>query len=484
MNKKIKVSVILTSYNHAEYLREAIDSVLNQTFTDFELIIWDDASTDKSWAIIQSYTDLRIRAFRSEINQSGVSNVNRAISEEAKGKYIAIHHSDDIWEPQKLEKQVTFLDKNLHIGAVFSQALIIGENSEPFVDTSHLYYNIFDQPNRNRYEWLNFFFYHWNALCHPSVLIRRQCYDDCGLYRYGLAQLPDFDMWVRLCLKYDIHVLPEKLVRFRVRDDEMNASGNRPETRIRLQFEFLQILDNYRGIKTSQEFIKVFPNAQKYFRAEGFDKDFALGMVALEPDTNNVEKLFGLQLLSDALNDPDRAMKINDLYGFSSKDFIALTAKYDIFSVELITGLMAQVAEKEQSVQELTAQVAERDNQVQAITNTRAWRAALWLQRTQSFLLPHRSLRARIARKVLSFFLVPFTIRRAYKNRQDLNLIRNSGLFDRDWYLAHNPDVANAKVDPALHYLLHGGFEDRDPGPDFSSKWYLDTYQDVKKGRG
>ena len=474
MTKEIQVSVILTSYNQAEYLHEAIDSVLNQTFADFELIIWDDASTDKSWAIIQSYTDLRIRAFRSEINQYGVPNVNRAISEEAKGEYIAIHHSDDIWEPDKLEKQVIFLNENPNIGAVFSQALIIGENSEPFVDTSHLYYNIFDQPNRNRYEWLNFFFYHWNVLCHPSVLIRRQCYDDCGLYKYGLAQIPDFDMWVRLCLKYDIHILPEKLVRFRVRDDEMNASGNRPETRIRLQFEFLQILDNYRGIKTSEEFVKVFPNAQKYFRAEGFDKDFALGMVTLEPDTNNVEKLFGLQLLCDALNDPDRAMKINDLYGFSSKDFIVLTAKYDIFSVELITGLIAQVVEKEQSVQALAGQLSE-------ITVSRAWRVAMFLRRVREWLAPHGSWRGRLSKRLLSALLFSLAIRRNPRIQKDSSLIRSSGLFDEGWYLANHPDVANAKIDPAHHNLLFGGLEGRSPNPLFNSSYYLDAYPDVRK---
>jgi glycosyltransferase involved in cell wall biosynthesis len=383
LSEPIKVSVILTSYNHAKYLREAIESVLNQTFTDFELIIWDDASTDESWAIIQSYTDLRIRAFRNEINQRGVSNVNRAISEETKGKYIAIHHSDDIWEPQKLEKQVNFLDENPHIGAVFSNVLAIGENGEPFDDESHLYYSIFDQPNRSRYEWLNFFFYHGCAVCHPSVLILRQCYDDCGLYRYGLAQSADFDMWVRLCLKYDIHVLPEKLIRFRVRNNEMNTSGNRSEVRIRWQFEVFQILKNYSGLKTSEEFIKVFPNANEYFRQKGFDIGFALGMVALESNTANDVKLLGLELLFEAVNDPDRARKINEFYRFSHKDFIALTAKYDVFSFELIADLTAQVAEKEQSIQYLTTQVAEKEQSIQYLTTQVADMEAL-ISQTQN----------------------------------------------------------------------------------------------------
>ncbi len=120
---------------------------LNQTFSHFELIIWDDASSDDSWQIISSYSDLRIQAFRNEKNMGG-GNTRRAIEEFAVGEYIAIHHSDDIWEPDKLEKQVAFLDANPEIGAVFSQAQIIDENGDPFKDEKNFYYKIFDQTNQ------------------------------------------------------------------------------------------------------------------------------------------------------------------------------------------------------------------------------------------------------------------------------------------------------------------------------------------------
>src|SRR6185436_9200935 len=205
-----------------------------------------------------------------------------ALAQEANGEYIAIQHSDDLWEPQKLEKQVVFMDENPQIGAVFTKALIINEDGVLFQDHTHFYYNIFNQPNRTRHAWLNYFFHYYNALCHPSLLIRRQCYEACGLYKPGLAVVPDLDMWVRLCMKYEIHVLPEKLVRFRVREHELNTSGNRPETRIRWPFEFLQILNNYRSISSIEEIIKIFPAAQQYIKPEGYDADFALARVALE----------------------------------------------------------------------------------------------------------------------------------------------------------------------------------------------------------
>ena len=366
MVKQNKVSVILTSYNHAKFLREAIDSVLNQTYADFEFIIWDDASTDESWQIITSYSDPRIRAFRNDINMGGAGgNIRKAIAEAETGEYIAIHHSDDIWEAQKLEKQVAFLDAHPGIGAVFTWVQIIDENGEPFKDTLHFYYKVFDQPNRSRHEWLNYFFFKGNALCHPSVLIRKKCYDECGSYRVGMAQIADFDLWVRLCMKYEIHVLPEKLVRFRVRSDELNASGNRPEPRIRGHFELLQLLYNYRNILTFTELVKVFPAAHKYLKPGGFDVGYALGMMAIEVKLSDAYELFGLLILFEAINDPDRAKKIKEIYDFTYSDFIALTGHYDIFSVVQKENLYQQLREREQSVQALTAQAAKKEQAVQ-----------------------------------------------------------------------------------------------------------------------
>jgi GT2 family glycosyltransferase len=420
-----KVSILLTSYNHAKYLRESIESVLNQTYKNFELIIWDDASTDDSWNIITSYTDKRIRSFKNETNQF-IEYFRKAISEVAKGEYIAIHHSDDIWESDKLEKQVAFLDTNPQIGAVFSSALIIGEDGEPFENALHFYYKAFDQPNRTRHEWLNYFFYRGNALCHPSVLIRKTCYDECGLYRYGLAQSPDFDMWVRLCLKYDIHVLPEKLVRFRVRVNEMNSSGYRPETHIRSQFEFLQVLYNYTAISTYEELKKIFPIAEKYAGTKGADLEFVLGMVALEAKPYNFTELFGLSLLFEALNDPDRAKNILISHGFSHIDFIKLTGEHDVFSVELIASLSEQMHAlslhveslliqvdslsqernallwQVQQVQEernaLLWQVQEERNALNGILQSRSWKFIQYLQKQRLRIAPIGSIQDRSIR--------------------------------------------------------------------------------------
>lgn len=362
-----RISVILTSFNHGKYIRETIDSILNQTLADFELIILDDCSADNSWGLINQYSDPRIKAFRSVKQGEVAYRMNHAISELALGEYIAIHHSDDVWELDKLEKQAAFLNANPEIGAVFTNALAIGEDSLPIADESHKYSSVFDQPNRTRHEWLRFFFNHGNALCHPSVLIRKSCYEDCGLYRYGMAQLPDFDMWIRLCLKYEIHVLPEKLIKFRVRDNEANASGGRSDTRIRTQYEFYKLLPNYRSLARFDELVKVFPSAEKYNRNEETDIDFVLGMTVLEQQPFPFALLFGQDILFEVLSDPMRAANIKRLYDFSHSDFMVLTGQHDIFSVEALGRRDEVIAVRDKAI-------TERDEQISEIYASTSWR--------------------------------------------------------------------------------------------------------------
>ena len=187
-----RISVIMTSYNHKKYVANAIHSVLDQTYRDFEFIIIDDGSTDGTVNEIKKFSDQRMRVFYSKKNQGVVAATHKGL-DESKGKYIAIIHSDDMFFPDKLEKQVKFLDEHPDVAAVFSYAKIIDEDGKDFMDESHYYYNIFKQPNRNRFEWLNHFFYKGNCLCCPSVLIRKECYGTLGYPDARFAQIADLN---------------------------------------------------------------------------------------------------------------------------------------------------------------------------------------------------------------------------------------------------------------------------------------------------
>ncbi len=520
-----KISIFMSSYNYAKYLRDAIDSVLNQTFTDFELYIMDDASTDNSWDIIQSYSDPRLITHRNQHNQRSVQGINHFISDIAQGELIAVHHSDNVWAPDKLEKQIQFLGSHPEVGAVFTSVSVIDEQGQPFEDQEHPYYQLFDQPNRTRHEWLRHFFYQGNALCHPSVLIRKRCYEECGLHRFGLGQLPDLDMWVRLCLKYDIHILPERLVSYRMLRDENFTSGSRPDSRIRFHFDYLQVLENYLKIASFDEFVKVFPTAEKFANPKGFDLGFVLGMTALEERGNSpVFELFGLDLLFSILQNPDRAEKVKRIYGFTHKDFVTLNAQHDVFSVEIKANLNKNLAETRRTAQQMKSEnqhlqrkSAEKERtirnqqeqlevrsrlldqlriniqnmshenqslsgEITQIKASRTWKLGTAMDRILKKLAPTGSWREKILKGIYRSIITPIFFNKHADNTGDnLDLIQSSGYFDEEWYLAHYPDVASSGMKASKHYLLNGGFEGRDPGPIFSSAAYLAAYQDVRK---
>lgn len=362
-----QVSVILTSFNHAKYIREAIDGVLNQTFSDFELLIWDDCSSDESWKIIQNYSDPRIKSFQTKEN-TYCGYINEAIKQ-SRGKYIAIQHSDDIWELDKLEKQVAFLKEHPEIGAVFTNVQAIDEKGSPLLEGSHLYCSIFNQENRTRHQWLRHFFESGNALCHPSVLIHKNCYEKVGYYNVqrGLAQLPDFDMWIRLCFSYDIHVLREKLIKFRVRDNENNTSGNRPETRKRVALESYFLLQNYCHLSSFEELIMIFPEAAEYNRGKNSVIAFALAKLSLGKGKD--KDLFAISLLVDLISNPKDALNIKELYQFDYRDLIKITGVYDIFSFEEKSQLLAELEGARTTIIQQKKQLDEKDIAINVMKN-------------------------------------------------------------------------------------------------------------------
>jgi len=322
------VSIILTSYNHGLYIRQAIESAISQSFTDFELIIADDGSTDDSWEIIQSYDDPRIITHRRDVNQGG--GLIREVLPRCKGKYIAIHHSDDTWEQDKISKQVAYLDSNPEITACFTHVQFINELGEKYTPPeTDFYYDRFDQPNRNRFEWLRFFWDHGNALCHPSVLIRTEAYSRHGIFSTGLRQIPDFLMWIRVCLGGDIYVIQEKLTNFRLHTiSSLNTSGDRPDSHIRSVTEFFLICDDLFKVSGEQYFSHVFPEYQNQILVP----EFALSRLMIDKG-NCAAQLYGLKAIFGLLNNPKSAQEIQNIHNYGHQDFIRHTGIVDAFSI-------------------------------------------------------------------------------------------------------------------------------------------------------
>lgn len=207
-----KVSVVMPAYNAEKYIREAIDSVLAQTFTDFEFIILDDGSTDATAAIIQSYEDDRIRFCPNERNMGVAATLNRGLKL-AQGEYIARMDADDVSFPERFEKQITCLDLNRDIA-------VLGTGIESFCDAGMLsVYLCSCEPEKLKED-----LFFSCGIAHPSVMMRRDAILALGGYDETYNGLEDYELWFRVAERYEISTLPEVLFRYRMHGGQVTKN--------------------------------------------------------------------------------------------------------------------------------------------------------------------------------------------------------------------------------------------------------------------
>lgn len=332
-NTSPKISITMAAYNHAPFVGRAIESVLEQTYKDFEFVIVDDGSTDGTAEIIQKYNDPRIRFFAFEKNR-GANIATRKIHQEAKGKYYAGISSDDAFLPQKLEKQLPILEANPNIGAVFTYPELIDEKGQPYMDEKHVYSTRFEQPNKTRAQWLSQFFTGVNCFCHPTVMIRKECYEKVGAYDFRYAQLPDLDMWIRLLFEYDVHIIAEKLAQFRILDNKKNISAATDINHVRSHWELSHILEEYTKIKDVSFFREIFPDCGiQLFNNESRFIPFLTALRALKIK-NPAHHLFAMNQLYKLMADTTFAEELEERFHFTYNDYLKLSGEYNIFAVK------------------------------------------------------------------------------------------------------------------------------------------------------
>jgi glycosyltransferase involved in cell wall biosynthesis len=239
------VSVAMKAYEHAAYVGQAIQSVLDQSLTDFELLVTDDGSTDATPEIVRGFADERIRFERFETNRGMAAAMNATVRR-ARGEFVAILNSDDFALPGRLEAQVAFLRDRPNVAAVFSVPVQVGESGEPVEGFGGIFAVPFSDPEISRHAWLRYFFLGGNCLCAPTAMIRRSALAAIGPDDERLAHLLDLDRWIRLLEAHEIRVVDQPLTAFRVRAGLGNASAARSDTRLRDAFESFEIFKRYR----------------------------------------------------------------------------------------------------------------------------------------------------------------------------------------------------------------------------------------------
>lgn len=317
----MKVSVLIPSYNHAFCIQTAIQSVLDQTYSDFELLISDDCSQDGTRSVLSRFeNNERIRVFYQPIHIGAVEQIH-FLAEQASGTYIALLNSDDFWRKDKLQKQVAYLDEHPTVGACFTHAVYIDEDDQPLTKEQFALCDLFLKPNYSRLEWIDYFWRNGNCLCHPSVMARRGIYQ--GEYRLnqGLRQLPDYDLWTRYILNHHIHILQEPLTYYR-KIQEKNVSARTFENTEMLFREQAWIRRKMLENLSEQEFKSVFGQRLKNRACQGMEvlceKFFLLAQEA-EESSNMHEQAIEYYLEHSTQKDFVRTMMAT--YSYSDSDF-------------------------------------------------------------------------------------------------------------------------------------------------------------------
>lgn len=238
-----KVSVLLPAYNRANYISQAIQSILDQTYGDFEIIVVDDGSTDNTAEVVRRFTDPRVRYIYQE-NKGICGSLNTAFRT-ARGEHIALLGSDDIWFPQILELEVPILDQNPDVCLVYSKAHAMDQEDNPLPQVQGL---------AERYEGETFkSLIYGDCVCGITAVMRRDAVERAELWDETLSGNEDWDMWLRLSLQGRFYFIDEFLAAFRIHPG--NYTGTRSDTYGRLTLDRIRVLDKVFALPSNPSWV-------------------------------------------------------------------------------------------------------------------------------------------------------------------------------------------------------------------------------------
>jgi glycosyltransferase involved in cell wall biosynthesis len=237
-----EVSVVIPTYNRAQFLDEALQSVFNQTFKDFEVIVVDDGSTDRTKQVLEKYGD-RIRYIFQE-NGGPAKARNRGIKESL-GKYIAFLDADDVWFPLKLEKQIRMFRECPELGMVFTENSYFQENG--------IY-----RPSMGKKKRLmkgdvasNIFLY--SGVATPTVMVRKEIFNKIGLFEEELAIAEDDNLWVRIAVNFKVELIDQLLVEVRNHSQRTTADKKKLSESVLTNIRLLS--HRYSGVRERIEHV-------------------------------------------------------------------------------------------------------------------------------------------------------------------------------------------------------------------------------------
>ena len=256
INMTPKISVIMSVYNAENYVGQAVDSILNQSFTDFEFLILDDGSTDNSWDIISAYTDNRISIFRQK-NQ-GINASRNFLINKAKGQFIALLDADDIAVPNRLQQQYDHMQHHPNCAVVGMHAEKIGADTGVVYGFNSKYINVFPQ---------DILYNHKMFIVDPSYMIRKSALHQLvGPYKSDVYSL-DSNLWRRLSYVGQIDNICKIGIKYRVHKNSYSYD-KQAILKQSVFFSVVSVYEQYKNNKSDSQLIEYdkMPNALYFIR--------------------------------------------------------------------------------------------------------------------------------------------------------------------------------------------------------------------------
>lgn len=248
------MSIILPTFNRANYIIDAVNSVFDQDFKDFELIVIDDGSKDNTLDLLGQINDPRLKVFPRENN--GRSAARNFGIKKSLGRYIAFLDSDDLYLPDKLSYQVAYMESHKHVAMTYSSALCVDEMNEQVIGK----FNV----GRSEQVYKNIAFFRPITVALPTVMLRKDILEFTGLFDSELDRFEDTDMWRRVSRDFTVHALRRDTCRIRTHPSNTLLSQDPNEIRRNLDYYIKKILKEDNVLSPSQR-DKLISNVYLYY---------------------------------------------------------------------------------------------------------------------------------------------------------------------------------------------------------------------------
>lgn len=321
MNTKTLISILTPTFNHEKYVGSFIESLITQTYKNWELIIVDDCSTDNNVSEIKKYSDSRIHLFQQDYNQGPGAALNRAFTE-SKGEIIVDMASDDMLYPDYFEYIVKFFSENINVGVIYSSLDVIDEHNNV--------YKKYALPNsRTRIDFLKDLFYKGNVLYSPGMTVRREVYSKIIPMDTSMVQHQDYQWHVLFLGMTDCKVAEKTFVKYRIPRNNRSSLGTLSKKELnRDRLEISSLMDSFLLIKDLDLISKITTSDLCNKMSNGMT-DFIWGMEALK--CKSIEKRqWGYSVIKRCLNNSFIREELNKL-GFNFHSFLKLS-EYKYFN--------------------------------------------------------------------------------------------------------------------------------------------------------